>query len=498
MKTTGRGQDLVAEMRRVRGWAFAALVLVGCGAPPVTSAPVGASHPVEAAARPASGPRLSGTLRLAPGTPKMRGRLALAWIEAADADAAREGRTSMAGLRRMLPRWVPGAEVELTPDQDVAYAVDGAPPDAAAVVVLDVDHRYLETLFGIGPGAYGVGPSGGGAVVLSPTAPATSSERCAGDRMQLVVVPAPETVGRIGHPPQRRFCAWLPESYSRAPARRYPVVWMLGGLTSTETSRLLGKQHAGTAMDAIAKAAGREAIVIGVDTSSRLGSSYMQDSSLNGAFDAFFTRAASVLDQKLRTIPKRSARAIVGQSTGGLDTLSFGMRHPELFSALGASSPDPPNLETWLFEPGTRKPHEWIVRWARFEDAMGSSGQLASYAAAWSPDESKRGYAWPFDLDTGALDEKVFRRWLDKSPSAMLHDPKTRELLQHDLRGRIMILVGKNDEFGLFEPAKRISEELEEAGLDPQFVATEDGHGNSPARIAKGLEFVVGRLDHAN
>jgi len=61
--------------------------------------------------------------------------------------------------------------------------------------------------------------------------------------------------------------------------------------------------------------------------------------------------------------------------------------------------------------------------------------------------------------------------------------------------GRILITVGRGDEFGLFEPARRFGEALNAAGVATTFVPTDGGHGDGASeRVEAALRFVIGRL----
>src|SRR5277367_1995199 len=54
---------------------------------------------------------------------------------------------------------------------------------------------------------------------------------------------------------------------------------------------------------------GREAVLVGVDTSTRIGSTYLEDSPVTGAFDTFLSgRGLDALDAALPTLRRREAR----------------------------------------------------------------------------------------------------------------------------------------------------------------------------------------------
>ena len=237
-------------------------------------------------------------------------------------------------------------------------------------------------------------------------------------------------------------------------------------------------------------------MLVGVDTSTRTGSTYLEDSPVTGAFDTFLARRGlDALDAELRTIRRREARGLVGHSTGGLNALSFGMRHPDRFSAIGVSSPDAPDMRAWLFEPDGRTVKPWIAALTRLEDVLGGPGQMASYAADWSPASARRhGFAWPFDPTTGRVDEPVLARWVASTPAGLLDVPSIADRTRRDLSGRIYLTVGHRDEFDLYEPSRRFSEELSAHGIEHVFRVTDEGHATSD-RVANATRFVIERLE---
>lgn len=272
------------------------------------------------------------------------GRLALTWWTAAEAQQG----LSTATMRTMLERMTVSptdADLEKTPR--IPYALPGAPADAVPVAVFDVEHTFWATLAGHGKGMFGKGVPGGGPLhLIANETRGPPKERCEGDRYKLLVIEHPQ----LG---KRRFCAYLPASWKTAPKRRYPLVMLLPGFGSTDVTYLVGRDHGGERLDALTKATGLEAVLVGVDTSTPLGSTYLEDSSTMGPWDTFLAKEAlPVLDRELRILPGPTAHGLMGHSTGGYNSLSFGMRHSQLFGAIGVSSPDAPDVDAWLFCPG--------------------------------------------------------------------------------------------------------------------------------------------------
>jgi S-formylglutathione hydrolase FrmB len=308
-------------------------------------------------------------------------------------------------------------------------------------------------------------------------------ERCQGPQLTLERIDAPEVAGTVGNPTSRRACVRVPPGYADHPDRHYPVIYVVPGLGSNDESVIAGY-----------KVEPADAIVVAVDTSTRTGSTYLVDSPTSGHWDTFFTRdLVPFIDAHYRTLPRPSARAVMGQSTGGFNAVSYGLRHPELIGVIGASAPDALDLEVWLRDGGKVRP--WIQGLQRIERGLGGGGQLVSYAADWSP--TARGYDWPFDA-SGAVIDRVLQRWLAHNPATWLRDPKRVAALL-PFSGHIYLSVGETDEFDLLPPTVAFSKALTAVGIENQLVVNAGGHGG-PAqrqRLAAIAEFCVAKLEAA-
>lgn len=420
------------------------------------------------------------------------GTLAVAWFTAREWDALARERAA-GPLIEMMPR-VRTARVTVGVAGVVAeVTLDGAPADAAVVLaVADTQGRFFDTLLGRGVAGNARGHAevrGGRATVQleALAADPPRPERCAGERYELITLDAPEVRGAVDNPTRRRLCARLPASYAAAPQRRYPVVFVLPGIAGTDAT-VTGD------FPAIADEAGAEAIYVGVDTSTRTGSTYFVDSPVTGAWERFlFERAVPAVDARLRTLARASARAVMGHSTGGFNAVSLAFRRPEVFGAVASSSPDALDLAAWLRAADGGVDPLWLG-WMRVDDAMGGPGQMTSYAADWSPDAgAPRGFAWPVELATGAWRPAVWSRWLAHSPATWLDDPAGRARARR-LSGRVYLTCGRADEARLFAPTERFAEALARVGVERVWAPTEGGHlGQRRERTVPMLRF-LGRV----
>lgn len=437
-------------------------------------------------------------------TRRASGRLAVAWYTEDEQRDLAARRNTVRITAQLLRRFCVAGDVDLERVASVEGCDFALPPGRyAATAVLDTRSEFLETLFGEGDGAF-VGtasvvevPAVGEArteVALTP-APRhpPPPERCSGSRAELMTIASPASGGRIGDNRPRRLCVRVPTSYERSPSRRYPVIFVLPGLGGTEQSGFA--QGLVGALDSLADSTGREAIVVTVDTSTPLGSTYLNDSPVTGAWESFLSRTViPTVEARFRTLGSADARALVGQSTGGFNAVSYGLRHSELFAAIAASSPDGLDFANWFLEGDGRHARRAWLAWMRLENAMGAVGQMTSYAADWSPNlATPRGFDWPVDLATGEVSPAVWARWLAHSPAELLRDASLVERVRARLSGRVYIAAGRHDEFDLFEPARRFSERLTTLGVANTLSADDEGH-MCPSERARGI---AGFLLHA-
>lgn len=432
-----------------------------------------------------------------PGAVPERGVVVVSWLEPPQAEQfgrARQlppasivpfvARSRVAQLDRGQLLGADGVRVELL--------APATPPGVVPIALFDGDQAFwpavmgapVRTLIGIGaPTGVATGdgaPSlGGGArVELAPNPPRESHGtrfECSGERFETL------DVDGDGATPARKACAYLPPSYRREPNRRYPVVYLLSGLGGNETVRF-------TDADLLARAdelAGRqlEAILVGVDTRSPRGSIYVTEHTL-----AAFTHTVAAVDARLRTLAAAPARGLLGQSTGGFNAVSALLLAPDVFGAVAASAPDALDFESWLLEPDGRVRPQWLA-WMRLEAAVGGAGQMLSYAESWSLPRATPELVWPVDLDTARVRPDVLEAWLGHSPARLARTPAGKRALER-ASGKIFISSSKADEFGLFEPAQRFTQELQVLGIAHEFSADEGGHFDVRGRLSD----LLGRL----
>jgi S-formylglutathione hydrolase FrmB len=122
----------------------------------------------------------------------------------------------------------------------------------------------------------------------------------------------------------------LPPSYDDSRTRRFPVVYFLHGLPASSTA-----YRGNTWLEDAVKAAGPAILVLpqgarGSDSDPE----YLDWGTGRNWATYVSTELVRTIDRRFRTIPDRSARAIVGLSAGGYGATILGLNHLDRFSVI--------------------------------------------------------------------------------------------------------------------------------------------------------------------
>lgn len=229
---------------------------------------------------------VTGQLALAPDAKvgATRGVLVVTWLTAEEKQAVDAGKLNATLGRNMVIRSAVIGEVDVA--HPVSFAVHPARGRVALLATVDVSHAGLPSLLGGGDGTLS-----GASTVFEVTGEAVTApsialarqphralpERCQGTGLTLEHVEAPEVAGTVGNPTSRRACVRVPAGYAEHPERRYPVLYALPGLFSTDAA-VIASYHLEPA----------DMIVVAVDTSTKTGSTYLVDSATTGRWDTFY------------------------------------------------------------------------------------------------------------------------------------------------------------------------------------------------------------------
>jgi hypothetical protein len=228
-----------------------------------------------------------------------RGTLFATYLTAERAQKLLGGEMTLQDFVDMLTRYVVVGPIDLSAAGAKApFAIPVEPGGIVVWLTLDSKREMFGGLTGTG----GVGNLFGFSKPIAIAAGANDSadaialdqvqaaheapDACTGPRHQRITVEAPEVAGSIGNPTTRRACAILPASYAKRRSCRYPVIFELPGWGSNDSDMVSAFKHL-PLIDGAAKETAHEAIVVVIDTSTKVGSSYMVDSPVNGAWDRF-------------------------------------------------------------------------------------------------------------------------------------------------------------------------------------------------------------------
>lgn len=310
---------------------------------------------------------------------------------------------------------------------------------------------------------------------------------------------------RAGDPHEREVCVYLPPDAGRG-GERLPQVWLLAAYTGTARGFL--ETHPWR-RGVIARydaevAAGRapRAILVLPDCFTRFGGSQYVNSGFLGPYEDYLVReVAPFVDARYPT--RAGPRAVAGKSSGGFGALCLGMRHPELFGAIGSISGDVafedshwPELLALLraLVPHGGDPARFLAAFAQDPDLAGD-GHAAinalAMAACYSPNPaSPLGFDLPIDLATGARIESVWKRWLAFDP---LH--AVSEQTANLKRLRLLHLeCGLRDEYHLQWGTRRLSARLRELGVPHRHVEHAGGHRGLDTRLVELLPDLIAAI----
>jgi S-formylglutathione hydrolase FrmB len=151
-----------------------------------------------------------------------------------------------------------------------------------------------------------------------------------------------------GESPDRRISVYLPASYDKEPTKRYPVVYLLHGITDTDetwvtpwSERNRGWATIKEVMDSgtAARMFG-EMIVVMPNELTKWGGSFYTNSTVTGNWEDFTVKdLVSHVDGKYRTLARASSRGIAGHSMGGYGAIKLGMKHPDVYSVVYGMNP---------------------------------------------------------------------------------------------------------------------------------------------------------------
>jgi len=313
----------------------------------------------------------------------------------------------------------------------------------------------------------------------------------------------------LGDPHVRPVPVYLPPGYNDDPARRYPVIVMLAGYSGTGPFLLNLRpwdESLPQQLDRLIRSGSMPpAIVVMPDCWTYYGGSqYLNSSALGRYEDYLIDEVIPFVDAHYRTLPDRAHRAVIGKSSGGYGALVQAMHHPEVFGAVACHSGD--MYFEFCYLGDIARLHANLASyggWAELKQKLAgirpknsrfyqTVGTLC-YGMAYAPNPSAPdGFDLPIDLETGALREDVWVRWLAHDPLRKLDQPAWADALRS--MKLLYIDCGEQDEFNLQVGARLFTRRLEALGIAHHFETFAGGHFDVHYRYDTSLPMLSAAL----
>ncbi len=304
----------------------------------------------------------------------------------------------------------------------------------------------------------------------------------------------------LGDPHVRHIPVYLPPGYEDTD-ERYPVLYALSGFTGSGRMMLNVSAWAETLNERLdrlqAEGVMGPTIVVMPDCFTRLGGSQYLNSSAVGRYeDHLVQEIVPHVDTRFRTLADVSHRGVFGKSSGGYASLVQAMRHPDVFGAVACHSGDMafeycymPDFPKFLRQVELHGGVQAFLN--AFESAPRKTGahieamNILAMAAAYSPDPRRRplGIAFPMDLHSGALDSKVWSRWLRHDPLRML----SRYAAALKRLRLLFVDCGTRDEYNLHLGARQLVARLRQLRVRHTYEEFADGHMGLNYRFDRSL-----------
>jgi S-formylglutathione hydrolase len=150
-----------------------------------------------------------------------------------------------------------------------------------------------------------------------------------------------------GESADRFVSIYLPPTYDASPNQRYPVVYLLHGITGTDEdwTRPWKKDDPWQSIQGImnrglAEKRFGEMIIVMPDAKTNWGGSFYTNSTVTGNWEDFIVKdLVSYVDSKYRTLARPGGRGLAGHSMGGYGAVKLGMKHPEIYSVVYGINP---------------------------------------------------------------------------------------------------------------------------------------------------------------
>lgn len=292
------------------------------------------------------------------------------------------------------------------------------------------------------------------------------------------VIDSPSLRGnRLGDPHERPLWVYVPPGYDDS-KKRYPSIYVLQGYTGSLymwNNRTPYRASFPEAADRVfSSKQAPPCIVVFVDAWTKYGGSQYVDSPGTGNYHSYICNdIVPFVDERYRTLTDASHRGVMGKSSGGFGAMISPMLRPDLFGGLASHAGDGLYegcyLKSFLDAARALRDHydgSYTKFWDDFSQRPAWTKKddpdlvmVYGCAAAFSARDDGT-VELPFDIETGQLIDRVWKKWLAWDPIRMA--PKHADALR-GLRA-VWLDAGKRDEYYLDLAATGFAKQLREIG----------------------------------
>ena len=337
----------------------------------------------------------------------------------------------------------------------------------------------------------------------------------------------------------RKLAVWLPPQYDEragrsSRGRRFPVLFDLVGFTGSGLAHTGWRPFSDNVPERVARLIHERkmgpTILVFPDCFTALGGNQYINSSAIGNYADYLTRELMpFVDREFRTLASREHRGCFGKSSGGYGAIIHGMKYAQHWGAIADHSGDSyfdfvywhdwPNTlnELTRFRVPKRRPGRYDAlaasgrkglaeglddgRVNRFLDTVWGKEKLSAseghcimnlcMAATYDPDpNAPLGFRLPFNLESGELIERRWKRWLENDPIVLVDKYRTN---LKSLKG-IYIDCGWRDQYHIHYGTRLLSKRLAQAGIRHTYEEFDDNHSDVDYRMDVSLPFLYRAL----
>lgn len=315
----------------------------------------------------------------------------------------------------------------------------------------------------------------------------------------------------LSDPYIRDVLVYLPPGYSRTDSRGYTGVIYLAAFGSFGKA-VLNLDPFSETLEArmnrlISDKKCSPMILVLVDCFTKFGGNQYINSTATGMYEDYITtEIVRFVDKKYNI----SNHAVMGHSSGGYGAFVLGMRHPDVFQAMIDHSGDsafeycylpdfPKALEVYRRSGGDHSdPKKWFEDfWQKpnkYQDrddmtALNILGMAAHYSP--NPQSQYLGCDFPFDLETGEINQDVWNRWISSDPTRMVAK------YQDNLKKMKLIYIdcGMKDEFNNHLGCRILHSKLQKMGIRHFYEEFPGGHSKISHRYDVSIPMISRELD---